>query len=412
MKQGHEVAKFKQEMIIAFGTAVLMGVTGGLAGPGVAAWAVATRVATGAAAAGAGVYQLAGETKDLLNRRAVSAAATNPEGELLGVSAPSRFEYVMNAVGWALAFADLAGVIREIRELRPHFAETPHSRKLEGELVEGERFGTVVGEADPETMADAAEAVKYVDEHPDVIKKPEDPGGPLHAQVNSEHEIVEVPNLDGVGFHCEYHSPGSLTVVCPIEIKRLRAGLRFPAGKNRVITKTPDGYLYEFDPDKILMDWTTKSGKERKALKKLLDDLPETILPAARKEEIRQNLFKIMYSEQGSANLQLWMHEGSRVQLTPDMVRQQKNFLRQQPEFSWRSEYEITRLAHSRAFDEQLATRLGVSVDDVNVYIEGMDLKRHHETPLSMYLVPAGIHDIVPHTGPFAEFKEPLLRMQ
>lgn len=122
LKQEHEAIKFAEEMVLALGIAVLTGFTGGFAGIGLAAYAAGT----GAAAAGIGVVQLGSQLKDMLDRQTLAAASTNPDGTLLGVSAPSLFEWTMFGVTALLTAADLAAVAKEVGALRPAFNEEAH----------------------------------------------------------------------------------------------------------------------------------------------------------------------------------------------------------------------------------------------------------------------------------------------
>jgi hypothetical protein len=129
MKQDHEVFKFATEMALALGVAVLSGVTAGAAGVGLAALAAAGGIAT----AGIGIAQLGMQAKDLMDRRALAAASTSPDGQLLGVSAPSMFEWAMLAVSAALTAADLAVLAKQIGGLRPSFSQEPHPSLGKGE---------------------------------------------------------------------------------------------------------------------------------------------------------------------------------------------------------------------------------------------------------------------------------------
>jgi hypothetical protein len=205
MKQEHEVYKFAADMALALGIAVLAGLTGGLAAVGAAGWAAAA----GAGAAGLGAIQLAGQAKDLLERQKLGAAATNPQGELLGVSAPGTLEKVMFAVGVILTAVDLAGVAQEIRSARPHFTEEPRITPAEELPKTGEPGAEApkVGELpkDPEN------ATQFVNEHPETVvdAKP----GQRRADVGGGHEVVEVGDIAGI--HCEFHSPGGPTIPCP-----------------------------------------------------------------------------------------------------------------------------------------------------------------------------------------------------
>jgi len=122
IKQEHEVTKFAWEMALALGTAVLVGATGGLAGIGLAGWAAAS----GALATGAGVVQVGMQAKEMLDRQTIGGASTDPSGSLLGVSAPSMFEWAVLGVTAALTAVDLAGLAKEIGSMRPHFSQEPH----------------------------------------------------------------------------------------------------------------------------------------------------------------------------------------------------------------------------------------------------------------------------------------------
>jgi hypothetical protein len=163
MKQDHEVFKFAVDMALALGIAVLTGLTSGLAGIGLAGWAAAS----GSTALALGAGQLAAQAKDMLDRQALASAATNPEGELLGVSAAGTLEKVLFGIGVVLTAVDLAGVVQEIKTLKPHFAEEPHVRSP---LEEGppEEPGAGEREAAPKTGADEPRKGGTIDE--DTIK--------------------------------------------------------------------------------------------------------------------------------------------------------------------------------------------------------------------------------------------------
>jgi hypothetical protein len=137
LKQEHEVAKFATEMILALGMAVLTGLTGGLAGIGLAAYATAT----GAAAAGIGVAQLGAQLKDMLDRQTLAGASTDPNAPLLGVSAPSLFEWTMFGVSAVLTAADLAALARELGAFKPAFKEEPRVTAGQGEASAGPKVG-------------------------------------------------------------------------------------------------------------------------------------------------------------------------------------------------------------------------------------------------------------------------------
>jgi hypothetical protein len=204
MKQDHEVTKFAIDMALALGIAVLTGVTGGAALLGAAGWAAAA----GAGAAGLGAVQLARQGKDLVERQTIGAAATNPQGELLGVSAPNTLEKAMFAVGVILTAVDLAGVAQEIRSARPHFAEEPHFAPAEELPKTGEPGAElpVPGEF-PKRPEDATQ---FVNEHPETVI--DATPGQRRAQLGG-HEVVEVE--DSLGIHCEFHSPGGPGIPCP-----------------------------------------------------------------------------------------------------------------------------------------------------------------------------------------------------
>lgn len=132
MKQEHEVAKFTEEMFVTLGIVVLTGISGGTAGLGLAA--VAATAGGGAALLGAS--QLIGQVKDAADRQTIGSAATSPDGSLLGVSAPSTFEWVMVGVNAALTAVDLAAVAKELAALSPSFRQKP--RTLAGAPIAGE----------------------------------------------------------------------------------------------------------------------------------------------------------------------------------------------------------------------------------------------------------------------------------
>lgn len=71
-----------------------------------------------ALALGLGVVDLAIQTEELLDELALSDAATNPEGELLGVGGPGSLDWALLAVTAILTAADLGMVAREFRATR------------------------------------------------------------------------------------------------------------------------------------------------------------------------------------------------------------------------------------------------------------------------------------------------------
>jgi hypothetical protein len=181
MKEHHEAKKFAIDMALALGIAVLTGLTGGLAGVGLAGWAAAGGATTAAIGAG----QLAVQAKEMLDRQTLAAAATSPEGELLGVSAPSTLEKVLFGVGVVLTAVDLAGVLKEIKTLKPHFVEEPHvptgakgladeeGGAVSGEAreAEGAKTEAAPGRDTPEEHPKPEEGPKLTAEHPQEINE-------------------------------------------------------------------------------------------------------------------------------------------------------------------------------------------------------------------------------------------------
>jgi hypothetical protein len=216
LKDEHEAAKFAAEMIMALGIAVLTGLSGGLAGVGLAAYATGA----GVAAAGVGVAQLGSQLKDMLDRQTLAAASTNPEGTLLGVSAPNLFEWTMFGVAALLTAADLAVLAREIRALKPAFNEEAHlptaksephgGASAEGEPAKGQRPSDPAGTPDTSALepgqvkpANAAEArileggkgdavpsVEQIDSEMAVVQRAE----PKKIPGKDYVEEVELPN--------------------------------------------------------------------------------------------------------------------------------------------------------------------------------------------------------------------------
>jgi len=174
IQKEHEVAKFEVEMILALGTAVLIGLTGGLAGIGLAGYAAAS----GALATGVGVAQVGVQAREMLDRRTLGAASTDPSGALLGVSAPGMFEWAILGVSAALTAVDLAGLAKEIGGLRPHFNQEPHLPTAEGHPGVSE---TKPGA--PETKPGAPETK---------------PGGPQEANVTPKDPNAP-PDVAGAG---------------------------------------------------------------------------------------------------------------------------------------------------------------------------------------------------------------------
>jgi hypothetical protein len=71
-----------------------------------------------ALAAGAGLIDLAMQVEEVMDRYALSDAATNPEGELLGVRGPGTLDWVLLGVTAILTAADLGMLAREFRAAR------------------------------------------------------------------------------------------------------------------------------------------------------------------------------------------------------------------------------------------------------------------------------------------------------
>ncbi|MFL5496200.1 MAG: DUF4157 domain-containing protein [Gemmatimonadales bacterium] len=108
--QDREVKKFWINMGLALAMAVFLPVLG------------PAGLVIGAAV---GAAQLALDVEDALDRLTVSEASASPEGDLLGVSAPSKFEWAMLGVQAALIAADVRGAWQEINASRPHFKADP-----------------------------------------------------------------------------------------------------------------------------------------------------------------------------------------------------------------------------------------------------------------------------------------------
>lgn len=235
LQENHEVFKFGEEMAFTLGIAVLAALSGGAAALGYAA--VATGL--GAGAAGLGAVQLAGQAKDLSDRHTLASAATNPQGELLGVSAPGTLELVGFAVGALLTAVDLAGIAGEIAGAKPHFAEPhgapaseaphetaphetapggtaprepggdPHAAAPDGVPAPG-AHGTEIPSGE-ELLKDPPSAAQVVNEHPETIV--DNTPGKRKAALKDHHEVVEVEDAGGV--HCELHSARGPTIPCP-----------------------------------------------------------------------------------------------------------------------------------------------------------------------------------------------------
>lgn len=195
-----EARQFAYEMIIALGLAVLTGLTGGLAGIGLAGWAAAA----GGVAATTGVIQAAVQIEDLLDKQTLADASTNPDGSLIGVSAPSMFEWTMAGVGLVLSVADLGAVAKEISAIKPKFNEPPHlpdahpNPKAAGELNSPEPTGGEPHVTEPHSDAPAAHPGEP-NTHPDAPTA--HPGVPsenpeaLQAQNAAQKKVVD----SGVG---------------------------------------------------------------------------------------------------------------------------------------------------------------------------------------------------------------------
>jgi|GEM_PF-5553632 len=80
-----------------------------------------------------GAATAAVDIESLLDRIELSEASTSPEGEMLGVSAPTTFEYAMAAIQVILTAVDLGMVTNDLRAARPHLEEPHAPGHLEGE---------------------------------------------------------------------------------------------------------------------------------------------------------------------------------------------------------------------------------------------------------------------------------------
>jgi hypothetical protein len=99
MVKDREVAKFRNELLAGGAQLVLVFIP--VVGP--------------ALAAAVGVGMLAMSLEDMLDKAALSGAAGNESGTLLGVSGPKDYEWAMLAVQAALTIADLGAVAKQMR---------------------------------------------------------------------------------------------------------------------------------------------------------------------------------------------------------------------------------------------------------------------------------------------------------
>jgi hypothetical protein len=192
LQQEHEALKFAVDMILVLGIAVLTGISGGAAGIGLAALAAGS----GAAAAGLGLAQLGMQLKEMLDRQTLGAASTSPEGTLLGVSAPSMFEWAMFGVGAVLTAADLAAVAKEISALRPRFNQEPHlppgrAEPKAGIKTEGEPAGLHEPPAPADVPTGPGKVQSSNPAESRILEAGRGEGVPSLEQIDSEMGIVE-----------------------------------------------------------------------------------------------------------------------------------------------------------------------------------------------------------------------------
>jgi hypothetical protein len=257
LKQDHEVTKFATDMILALGIGVLTGVTGGLAGVGLAAYAAAS----GAVAAGAGLAQLGMQMKDLLDRQTLASASTDPRGGLLGVSAPTTFEWTVLAVGAALTAADLGGLAKEVAGMRPHFNEEPHiasspSETRTPEANEGEPARPSESAKEGTTKKNEGQGAETA--HPEAGKV--QPANPAEARILEAGKGDEVPSPEQI--------ESELAIVenadpLPLEGKEYKAEVELP--NKHTWRETPDGHWCRFSAGRICVP-----GGRGKAAKDLI----------------------------------------------------------------------------------------------------------------------------------------------
>lgn len=240
--QEHQAAKFAEEMILALGMAVLTGLTGGLAGVGLAGYAAAT----GVTAAGIGVVQLGDQLKGMLDRQTLAAASTSPDASLLGVSAPSLFEWTVFGISAALTAADLVALARELGSLKPTFNEEPHLPAGRGEAPGGPKtgepaVGPKTGEPTVDRPSQPAAAGKAPPE-PGTVR----PADPAEARLLDAGRADAVPSVEQIDTE--------LAVVQRTEPKKLAGGeyveeVQLPNG--HVWRRTAEGNWCRFSNGRI-----------------------------------------------------------------------------------------------------------------------------------------------------------------
>jgi hypothetical protein len=119
-KQDHEVLQFWANMGLTFLQVLLVFIP--VVGPFLAA--------------ALGLAQVISGVDDALNRYEIGQASTSPEGAVLGVEGPSKFEWAMLGVQAALTLVDLKGAWAELDANRPHFHDA-EPRPVEEPKIEG-----------------------------------------------------------------------------------------------------------------------------------------------------------------------------------------------------------------------------------------------------------------------------------
>jgi Domain of unknown function (DUF4157) len=153
-----------------------------------------------AAAVGAG--QLLASVDELITRYQVAAASTTPEGEVLGVAGPSKFEWAMLGVQAALTAADLRGVWKEISASRAHFAEAePKLIDEEGRL---EPTGSVEGATKEIGAPTASQLDREAGALKEKIKEPENIRDVLDENLAKDYDF-EISVEEGGEKHTYYH---------------------------------------------------------------------------------------------------------------------------------------------------------------------------------------------------------------
>jgi hypothetical protein len=135
--------------------------------------------------------QVVGQVKDALDRQTVASASTSPDKSLLGVSAPSMFEWAIIGVTAALTAFDLGMAVKEIAALKPRFSQEPHVGGQPKERAGGPGAGSEPGP--PKAPADPAAPNKPSVGTPEarVLEAGRGDAVPSLEQIDSELAIVE-----------------------------------------------------------------------------------------------------------------------------------------------------------------------------------------------------------------------------